>query len=206
MRWFLTMWRFSPPQLEVLGMRKLFGGLVLAAVALSLPAAAQAQRRAAATGGARHEFGVDVGVAYIKPSNVDGGIGLLAPFDLRYGIMPRSGKLMWEPHLAINYRTVGGQTFYVFTPGIHALYANSTGGHRRGMFFEGGAGLVMGDQGGGSGTAFQLGAAVGWRKPYEGAAWRYKLGFTWVSSSNELAPLFADYIAIGGSIGISLWH
>src|SRR5213592_463366 len=181
-----------------LGMRKLFGGMVLVVLVLSLPAAAQAQRRAAAPmGGAKHEFGVDVGVAYIKPSNVDGGIGILAPLDVRFGIMPRRGKLMWEPHVALNYRAVGGQTFYVFTPGIHALYANSPGGHRRGMFFEGGAGLVMGDQGAGSGTAFQLGAAVGWRKPYESAAWRYKVGLTWVSSSNELAPFFADYIAIG---------
>lgn len=189
-------------------MRKLFGGMVLAAIALSLPAAAHAQRRstAAPMGGAKHEFGVDVGVAYIKPSNVDGGIGILAPFDLRYGFMPRSGKLMWEPHVALNFRTVAGQTIYVFNPGIHALYSNSPGGHRRGMYFEGGAGLVVGDQGFGSGTALQLGAAVGWRKPYEGAAWRYKLGIQWVSSSNELAPLFADYIAIGGSIGISLWH
>ena len=189
-------------------MRKLFGGIVVAALALSLTTAAHAQRRAtsAPMGGAKHELGIDVGLAYIKPSNVDGGIGLLAPLDVRFGFLPRRGKLMWEPHLALNYRAVGGQTFYVFTPGIHALYANSPGGHRRGMFFEGGAGLVMGDQGAGSGTAFQLGAAVGWRKPYESAAWRYKVGLTWVSSSNELAPVFADYVAIGGSIGISLWH
>ena len=189
-------------------MRKLFGGMVLATLALSLPAAALAQRRTTASSsmGAKHELGVDLGLAYIKPSNIDGGIGMLAPLDVRLGFVPRSGKLMWEPHVALNFRRVAGNSIYVFNPGLHALYAQSPGGHRRGMFFEGGAGLVMGDQGFGSGTAIQLAGAVGWRKPYEGAAWRYELGIQWVSSSTELAPLFADYIAIGGRIGISLWH
>jgi hypothetical protein len=46
---------------------------------------------------------------------------------------------------------------------------------------------------------------VGWRKPYGTAAYRYELGFRWVSESAELGQ-FADYIAIGGRIGISLWH
>ena len=100
---------------------------------------------------------------------------------------------------------VGGNTTYRFTPDVNVLYANSPGGHRRGMYFTGGAGLVMGDLGAGSGTAFQLNGGVGWRKPYESAAWRYEVGFQWVSSSNNLGP-FADYFAIGGSIGISLWH
>jgi hypothetical protein len=73
------------------------------------------------------------------------------------------------------------------------------------MYFTGGAGLVMGDGGAGSGTAVKLEGGVGWRKPYEGAAWRYEVGLQWVSSSAELG-LNADYIAIGGRIGISLWH
>src|SRR6266850_2047011 len=206
MQRFLTMWRFSPPQLEVLGMRKLFGGMVLAALALSLPAAAHAQRRAAAPmGGAQHEIGVDVGLAYVKPNGVSGGMVLQTPLDVRFGFVPRSGKIMWEPRVTLNFNTVGGTTTYLFTPQMNLLYANSTGGHRRGMFFTGGAGLVMGDGGAGSGTAVKLEGGVGWRKPYESAAWRYELGFQWVSSSANLGP-FADYIAIGGRIGLSLWH
>ena len=33
------------------------------------------------------------------------------------------------------------------------------------MYLTGGAGLILADFGGGSGTAVQLGAGVGWRKP-----------------------------------------
>jgi hypothetical protein len=203
------MWRFSPPQLEVVGMRKFFGGMVLAALALSLPAAARAQRRAAAPmGGAKHEFGVDVGVAYVSSNitGVDGGIAIVTPLDVRFGFVPRAGnKIMWEPRASLNFTTVGGSTTYLFTPQINMLYANSTGGHRRGMYFTGGAGLVMGDGGAGSGTALKLEGGIGWRKPYESAAWRYEVGVQWVSSSAELGT-FADYIAIGGRIGLSLWH
>ncbi len=191
-----------------LGMRKLFGGMVLVVLVLSLPAAAQAQRRAAAPmGGAKHEFGVDVGLAYVSSNitGVDGGIVMVTPLDVRFGFVPRSGKMMWEPRLTLNFSTVGGNTTYLFTPQVNMLYSNSTGGHRRGMYFTGGAGLVMGDGGAGSGTAVKLEGGVGWRKPYESAAWRYELGFQWVSSSAELG-LAADYIAIGGRIGISLWH
>ena len=187
-------------------MRNLFGGMVLAALALSLPADAQAQRRTtAASGVATHEFGVDLGLAYVKPNGVDGGINLQTPLDIRYGFVPRSGKMMWEPRLSLTFSTVGGNTTYLFSPQVNLLYANSTGGHRRGMYFTGGGGLVMGDGGGGSGTAIKLEGGVGWRKPYEGAAWRYEVGLQWVSESAELGP-FADYIAIGGRIGISLWH
>jgi hypothetical protein len=190
-------------------MRKLIGGIVLTAIALSLPAAAEAQRRAAAApAGPKHEFGVDLSLAYVSPNadGVDGGISLITPVDVRLGFVPRAGKkLMWEPRLAVNFNTVGGETNYIFTPQVNALFANSPGGHRRGMFFGGGAGLVMGDLGGGSGTAFKVEAGIGWRKPWGSAGWRYELGVSYVSESAELGP-FADYIAIGGRIGISLWH
>ncbi len=193
-------------------MQKLFGGMVLAALAVSLPATAHAQRRAAAPsmGGAKHELGVDLSAAYVSPNTagVSGGIAIITPVDVRFGIVPRSGKIMWEPRFSFNFNTVGGQTRYALTPQLNLLYANSTGGHRRGMFFAGGAGLVLGDPSGtASGTAVKLEAGVGWRKPYGSGAWRYELGFQWVSSNDNLAAFgLADYIAIGGRIGISLWH
>jgi len=186
---------------------KLFSGMMVVALGLSVATAAHAQRRntSASMGGAKHEFGVDVGVAYVKPNGVDGGITIQTPFDVRFGFVPRTGKLMWEPRVTLNFSSVGGNTTYLFTPQVNALFAQSAGGHRRGMYFTGGAGLQMGDLGGGSGTAIKLEGGVGWRKPYESAAWRYEVGFQWVSQSAELGP-FADYIAIGGRIGISLWH
>lgn len=186
-------------------MRKLLGGMVLTALALSLPAAVSAQRRAAPApmGGAKHEFGVDLGVSYVKPQNVSGGIVIQTPVDARFGFLPSRGNMMWEGRLTANINTVGGTTTYLLTPGVNVLFSNSPGGHRRGMFFGGGAGLVLGDFGGGSGTAVQLNAGVGWRKPYGSGAWRYELGFQWTSDNTNLGP---STIAIGGRIGISLWH
>jgi len=185
-------------------MRKLLGGMVLAAVALSLPAAAQAQRRTtAAAGGAKHEFGVDLGLAYVKPQNIDGGLVIQTPFDVRLGFVPSRGNMMWEGRFTANINTVGGNTSYLLTPGVNVLFANSPGGHRRGMYFGGGAGLILADFGGGSGTAFALNAGVGWRKPYGSAAWRYELGFQWTSENSNIGP---STIAIGGRIGLSLWH
>src|SRR6266566_2425511 len=178
------MWRLLTTSTGGFGMRRLIGVTVLSAIALSLPQVAQAQRRAASAGmgGAEHELGVDVGLAYVKPQNVSGGIVIQTP-------------------VVIN--TVGGTTRYLLTPALHVLFSNSPGGHRRGMYLTGGAGLVLGDNGTGSGTAIQLGAGVGWRKPYGSGAWRYEVGFQWQSDNANLGP---STIAIGGSIGISLWH
>jgi hypothetical protein len=185
-------------------MRKLFGGMVLAALALSLPATAHAQRRAtAASGGATHEFGVDLGVAYVKPQNISGGIRILTPVDVRIGFVPSRGNMMWEGRLSADINTVGGTTRYLLSPGVDVLFSNTPGGHRRGMYFGGGAGLVLGDFGAGSGTAVQLHAGVGWRKPYESAAWRYEMGFQWQSDNAKIGP---SAISIGGRVGISLWH
>ena len=184
-------------------MRKLFGGMIAAALAMSLTTTAHAQRRAASApmGGAKHELGVDLGAAYTKPSGVDGGIQILSPLDIRFGIVSRS-ELMWEPHVSLSLSSVGGTTIYSFTPGVNVLYSSKPGGHRRGMFFTGGAGLVLADVGAASGTSIQLNGGVGWRKPYGSGAWRYGVGFRWISDS-DVTP---STIQIGGTVGISLWH
>lgn len=186
-------------------MRKLCGGMIAAALALSITTVARAQRRAASAsmGGAEHELGVDLGAAYVKPNGVSGGLVILSPVDVRFGFVPRSGNLMWEPRGTLSISTVGGTTTYMITPSINLLYANTPGGHRRGMYFMGDAGLVLADNGTTSGTQVQLGAGVGWRKPYGSGAWRYELGFQWTSESANVGP---STIAIGGRIGISLWH
>jgi len=190
-------------------MRKLFGGMVVAALALSVATGAQAQQHhtAASAAGARHELGVDLGLSYVDPNYTggSGGIVIQTPVDVRFGFVPRSGKIMWEPRASLTFSTINSTTVYLFSPQVNLLYANTPGGHHRGMYFTGGAGLVMGDGGAGSGTAVKLEGGIGWRKPYEGAAWRYEVGVQYVSSSAELGTA-ADYIAIGGRIGISLWH
>jgi hypothetical protein len=185
-------------------MRKLIGVTVLAAIALSLPQVAQAQRRAtSASMGAEHELGVDIGLAYVKPQSVSGGIVIQTPVDVRFGFVPRSGNMMWEPRGTVTISTVGGTTRYRLIPSVNVLFANGPGRHRNGMYLTGGAGLVLADLGAGSGTAVQLGAGVGWRKPYGSGAWRYEVGFQWTSDNSKIGP---STIAIGGRIGISLWH
>lgn len=183
-------------------MRKLIGGMAAVAVLISLPAVADAQRRAA-TGGAKHEFGVDIGIAYTKFENVDGGIEIGTPLDVRVGLVS-TGKMMWEPRFALGVQTWGGSTRYSFTPGVNVLVSNSPGGHRRGMYLTGGAGLVLMDDGANNGTAFALNAGVGWRKPYGSAAWRYEVGFKYTSEMADLG--IPSEIQIGARLGISLWR
>ena len=185
-------------------MRKLIGGMAVVAVLMSVAAAAEAQRRAAPASGAKHEFGVDVGVAYTKYENVDGGFEIGTPLDVRVGLIPRAGKMMWEPRFAIGIATWGGSTRYQFTPGVNVLFSNSPGGHRRGMYLTGGAGLHLEDDGANSGTGFMLNGGVGWRKPYGSAAWRYEVGFQYTSEMTDLG--IPSRIQIGARLGVSLWH
>jgi hypothetical protein len=184
-------------------MRKFLGSIALVAVLASVPALAEAQRRAATTGGAKHEFGVDLGVGYSKYNGADGGIVIATPLNVRVGLVT-TGKMMWEPRFSLLFDTQGGATTYAFNPGVNVLVSNSPGGHRRGMYLTGGAGLLLADNGANNGTAFSVNAGVGWRKPYGSAAWRYELGFQYTSESTDLG--LPSNITIGARIGISLWH
>ena len=185
-------------------MRSFIGSSLLLLGGLSvIPSLLIAQRRAAPAGGARHEFGVDLGAAYTKPKNIDGGITIGTPLAVRVGFVSRS-KLMWEPRLTLDFSTVGGTTTYLLTPDVNVLYAMAPGGNRNGMFLTGGAGLIFGNNGVNSGTAFSVNGAVGWRKPYGDAAWRYELGFQYSTESTKLG--LPSAISIGGRVGLSLWH
>jgi hypothetical protein len=181
-------------------MRKLLSGVALAALFGTIPSMAEAQRAAA---GARHEWGADVGAGYAKPDGADGGIFITTPLDVRLGFVGRS-NMMWEGRLGFDFSTVNDNTSYEIRPSINVLFANSAGGHRRGMYFTGGAGLLLADDGTDSGTAFAVNAGVGWRKPYRSAAFRYEVGFQWNSESADLG--LPSTIIIGGRIGVSLWN
>ena len=183
-------------------MRKLIGGVALAVMLLPLAATAQ-QRRAAMSGGAKHEFGVDLGVGYAKFSGSSGGIEIGTPVDVRVGLVKAGKKMMWEPRFTLRLSSVGGGTTYDFEPGVNVLFANSPGGHRNGMYFTGGAGLVLADVGP-SGTGFAVNGGVGWRKPYGSGAWRYELGVKYSSKITSLG--IPSELQIGARLGISLWH
>ena len=182
-------------------MRKLLSGALLLAVVV--PSLAQAQRRGAAASGAKHEFGVDVGVAYSKPDGADGGIEIGTPLAIRLGLVTTK-KVMWEPRFALQFSSVGGSSDYVLSPGVNVLYAMAPGTHRSGMFLTGGAGLDLLDVGGTSGTLLAINAALGWRKPWGSAAWRYELGFEYHFENQDLGV--GSEIRIGGRWGVSLWH
>lgn len=186
-------------------MRKLIGGMAAVAVLATLPVLAQAQRRAASSsmGGAKHEFGVDISAAYVKPDGGDGGIVIGTPVDVRIGLVSNK-KMMWEPRFTFGFASGGGNTAYQFSPGVNVLFANSPGGHKSGMYFTVGGGLSLGDLGGGSGTAFNANGGIGWRKPWGGGAWRYELGVRYDSESLEL--LQPSTLSVGARVGISLWH
>ena len=100
-------------------MRKLFSGITFVALCVSVPALAQAQRRAASmSGGAKHEFGVDVGVGYAKFSGASGGIVIGTPLDVRVGLVKAGKKMMWEPRFTLGLSSVGGGTVYDFEPAV----------------------------------------------------------------------------------------
>ncbi|HYS20258.1 MAG TPA: hypothetical protein VEO73_04135 [Gemmatimonadales bacterium] len=192
-------------------MRNLIGSTLVVVGLAVLPSLAPAQRRATARtdahAGAQHEFGVDLGADYAKPSSVNGvstsgGIELLTPLDIRVGFHSR-GNLMWEPRVSLGLTTWGGATRDMIGLGVAGLYAMSPTGHSSGMYLTGGAGVVLVNNGFASGTNVSFGGGVGWRKPFGSAAWRYELGFRYDTKNTAYLPAT---IRIGGRVGLSLWH
>jgi hypothetical protein len=188
-------------------MRKLIGGMAAVAVLISLPAVADAQRRAA-TGGAKHEFGVDLGIAYYDPDGGESGIRIGTPLDVRVGFVSAK-KLQWEGRLILDYDSKGAGTeaSYVISPGVNAVYAMNRASNRNGMYLTGGAALNLVKFGPTSATGFSLNGAVGWRKPFGGAAWRYEFGIKYdLEASDGAVVVIPKTLSIGARVGISLWH
>ena len=190
-------------------MRKLLSGIGFVALLVSVPALANAQRRAAApTGGATHEFGVDFGLAYYDPDGGESGFKIGTPVDVRVGFVSAK-KLQWEGRLILDYDSKGAGTeaAYVIAPGINALYAMNRATNRNGMYLTGGAGLNLVKFGATSATGFSLNAAVGWRKPAGNAALRYELGIKYdLEASDGAIVVIPKTLSIGGRVGLSFWH
>lgn len=183
-------------------MRKLLSSALLLAVVV--PSFAQAQQRRAQrpAGGAKHEFGVDVGAGYMKPEGLDGGIVIFTPVDVRVGFVSAK-DIQWEGRLALGFSTLGGETAYALEPGVNVVYAMAPGTQRSGMYLTGGGAVLLEDDGANNGTRLSVNGAVGWRKPSGTAALRYEVGFTYFFESQDLGRLSA--FLIGGRVGLSLW-
>lgn len=189
-------------------MRKLIGGTAVVAVLMSLPAVVDAQRRAAATG-ARHEFGIDVGLAYYDPDDpFESGIRIGAPLDIRVGFVSPN-KLQWEGRLsfALDSKALGTDGIHAISPGVNAVYRMNRATNRAGMYLTGGAALNLIGVGDLSGTGFSLNGGVGWRKNFGTAALRYEFGLKYDAEiSDGAAILVPKTISIGGRFGLSFWH
>ncbi|HEV8265800.1 MAG TPA: hypothetical protein VGQ06_12705 [Gemmatimonadales bacterium] len=189
-------------------MRKVIGGMAAVAVLMSVAAVADAQRRAAPAGGAKHEFGVDAGIAYYDPDGGEAGIRIGTPLDVRVGFVSPN-KLQWEGRLlfAFDSKGAGTEGTHFISPGVNGVYTMKGNTNRRGMYLTGGAALNLVDAGAAAGTGFSVNGAVGWRKPYGGAAWRYELGVKYdgevADGANVLVP---KTLSIGARVGISFWH
>jgi len=187
-------------------MRKLIGSAVLAAVLLTTPVLATAQRRAAApAGGPTHEMGVDLAAYYTKPSGGSGGIQIGLPVDVRVAFLTRS-QLMWEGRASFALSSVGTTTTYEFAPGVSVLHQLKRGTGTRGLirapYVTGGAQLTLFDNGPTSGSQLSLGGGVGTRAPFQSAALRYEGFFAYAFKGGGRPSNFA----IGTRFGLSFWH
>ncbi len=181
-------------------------GIVVAGLLGAVVTEAAAQRRGAApqAPGVKHEFGVDLGLAYADVDGLDSGIRIGTPLDVRVGFVPR-GKLMFEGRLTLLFDSgTFGDGTYLITPGVNVVYPLGRNTHRRGTFVTGGAGLILADNGVDSGTGFSFNGAIGTRKPIGGnAAFRFEGGLKFDSEVGDIIP---STLSIGGRIGVSLWH
>ena len=178
---------------------------IVACAALALPAGAQRRAAAVPHAGAKHEFGVDVGLAFVDPDPGNSRIRLGTPLDVRVGFVSR-GRLMWEPRLLLSYDSegFGNGAIYVFSPGVAGLYSMTPGGHRQGWYVTGGAGVNFVDVSGGNGGAtFSIGGGVGTRRAYGDGAIRAEAGFRYDTKDSGAVP---GQFSIGVRFGISLWH
>ncbi len=187
-------------------MRKLFGGMVLAVLALSLPAAAHAQRRAAAPmGGAKHEFGVDIGAAFGHiGSGCAANCGTFAlgtPVDLRIGFVGQSMSI--EPRVTLSYLSRGGGHVLLFGPDVNFLKPMGQSTSHKGLYLTAGAGVnFVSASGAASANQFSLNGGVGTRMPFEGGAWRLEGFFRYNFQSGALASGYN----VGVRAGASLWR
>jgi hypothetical protein len=171
-------------------------GIALTLVLLGLPTVAAAQQE---MGEAKHEFGVDLSFAYLKPSG--GGDGLFSistPVDLRVGFIV-GDKLVVEPRFRFNLLSGGGSSVYTFTPDLNFLMAFQ--GNKEGPYVTAGAGVDI-IHAGETVTQFNFNGGIGTRT---GAA-RLE-AFVGYHLEKDASTLFLpSFLTLGVRIGLSFWH
>ena len=188
-------------------MRKLMGCLIAAAALVALPQVVLAQRaRASSSGGAKNEFGVDLGAAF---GHVGGGctancgtfVAGTSTADLRVGFI--TGSMSVEPRLSFSYVSAAGGHELVFSPDVNLLKPMGSSTARKGLYLTGGLGLnVFSASGVSSENQFSLNAGAGTRIPFESNAWRVEGFFKYAFKSGILANTWN----LGARIGMSFWR
>jgi outer membrane protein with beta-barrel domain len=185
-------------------MKRLLLSVLAMITALALvPGIAAAQHM----GNAKHEFGVDLGLVYSKPSGGDGVFQIGTPVDVRIGFVS-SGKLEVEPRFTFTYASGGGDNAYVFTPDINLLFGLGAEGNKQGPYVTFGAGVDLTHvsiSGVSSSTSqFNFNGGIGTRVPYESGAIRLEAFVRYLlKNTSKNLPNTLD---IGARIGLSLWH
>jgi hypothetical protein len=167
----------------------------------------QAASQSAATGG-KHEFGVDIGLAWVSPDVGDSRIRVGTPLAIRVGFVPR-GRLMFEPRFALAFDSEGalGNASYAFTPELSLLYSMTPQRHRSGWYVLGLAGLNFVDAGVpavDAGMTFSIGAGAGTRKRVGNAAVRIEGGLRF--DTEDSGAGIPSQFSIGTRVGLSFWH
>lgn len=186
-------------------MQQLINRIATTAALALVPSLAAAQHSMSHMDNPKHELGVDVALAYEKPSGGSGLFAVATPVDVRLGFQAGE-RLVVEPRFSFNLLTRSGATVYTFTPDLNFLFAFKD--NRKGGYFTAGAGvdLAHASSGGVSGTAsqFNFNGGIGTRVPYESGAIRLEAFSRYFlkNTSKGLPNIFE----LGARIGISLWH
>lgn len=190
-------------------MRSTMSRAVVVTALMFAPALAAAQHTMG--GMPAHEAGVDLGIAYDKPSGQSGVFSIGTPVDVRLGIIMHSGWTL-EPRVIFQYVSGGGSSAHNVDLDVNGLFPVGTGSnYRKGMYLTAGAGLdfrnavltrLPGPNP--SGTLFEVNGGVGTRVPYESGAIRLEgfVKYTFQDTNIGVPNTFE----IGARIGLSLWH
>lgn len=175
-------------------MHRITGALV-AATAMLVPAAAQAQQMGA------HEVGVDVAVAWVKPSGGDGSLEIMTPVDVRLGFASRS-QLSLEPRFSMLLVSDGG-TAYRIDPGLNVLYRMSGTATNRNTYLTFGGDIDF-LKAGVSGSVFALNGGFGMRHPWGAGAFRTEIFARYAFEETRLGV--PNTFSLGVRLGLSVWH
>jgi hypothetical protein len=179
----------------MIGSAVILAGLTLA------PALVAAQHSMAMP---KHEVGVDIALAYIKPSGGSGVFAVMTPVDVRLGFVMQNNMTL-EPRIGLQFQSGGGASAHDINLDLNLTKALGAGTYRKGAYFTVGAGAeFLGSTGTSGGTLISFNGGIGTRSTYESGAIRLE-GFVQYGLKNTTL-LVPSTLAIGARVGLSLWH